>query len=149
MLLGLPARDVRVIVRGLAALILAVAVGVTAVEHQLNQLTGSGEVVGILNLGRDDGGRYHACVFGHSAAVRAVYPIGRIAGDARSVTVEAAGVAVTLPTCFSVDCSPAAYWLREWRRQFVAAALATKKEIARYAEEIAPLLRRAAGGIGR
>ena len=55
MLLGLPARDVRVIARGLAALILAVAVGVTAVEHQLNQLTGSGaESMQKTNLLRND-----------------------------------------------------------------------------------------------
>ncbi len=141
MLLGLPATDARVISRGITILVLAIVVGVVAVDNQLNRLTERHEFGQALNVRREASGYYRAYVFGQSWGIRAVYPVGTIKSGGDAFTLEVGGRRLTVPTVVRMELDRAAYWLEVWRRQFVAAAVRTKRELAGYWDELRPLVR--------
>ncbi|MDR7867276.1 MAG: hypothetical protein RIN56_10700 [Sporomusaceae bacterium] len=149
MLLGLSAADTRVISRGIAILCVAIAVGVVAVDNQLNRLTARHEFGQALNIRREASGYYRAYFFGQSWGVRAVYPVGSITGGGDALTLEVGGRRLTAPTAVRVEFNRAVYWLEVWRRQFVAAAVMTKRELAGYWEELRPLVRELVDAVKR
>lgn len=141
MFLGLSAADTRVISRGIAILCFAIAVGVVAVDNQLNRLTARHEFGQALNIRREASGYYRAYVFGQSWGVRAVYPVGSITNSSDALTLEVGGRRLTVPTAVRLELDRAAYWLEVWRRQFVTAAVRTKRELAAYWDELRPHVR--------
>jgi hypothetical protein len=141
MLLGLSAADTRVIGRGIAILCVAIAVGVVAVDNQLNRLTARHEFGQVLNVRREASGYYRAYIFGQSWGVRAVYPVGSITSGGDALTLEVGGRRLTVPTAVRVELDRAVFWLEVWRRQFVAAAVRTKQELGAYWDELRPLVR--------
>lgn len=140
MLVRLPAADARIIGRGVVVLVLVIALGVAAVENQLNHLTARSDFVQVLNL-RRDGGYYHAYFFGQSWGLRAIYPVGALASDGDSLTVAVAGRQITVPTAVRIELAGIVYWLDLWRGQFVAAALRTKRDLTGYWDQVRPFLR--------
>ncbi len=141
MLLRLSAADARVISRGIAVLCVAIAVGVVAVDNQMNRLTARHEFGQVLNVRREASGYYRAYVFGQSWGVRAVYPVGSITNSDGAITLEVGGRRLTVPTAARVELDRAAYWLEVWRGQFVSAAVRTKLELAAYWDELRRLVR--------
>lgn len=141
MLLGLSTADTRVISRGIAVLCVAIVVGVVAVDNQLNRLTARHEFGQVLNIRREASGYYRAYVFGQSWGVRAVYPVGSITTGGDVLALEVSGRRLTVPTAVRVELDRVVYWLEVWRRQFVAAAVRTKRELAGYWGELRPLVR--------
>ena len=148
MLLGLSAADARVISRGIAILCIAIAVGVVAVDNQLNRLTARYEFGQALNIRREASGYYRAYFFGQSWGVRAVYPVGSITGG-DALTLAVGGWRLTAPTVVRLELDRAVYWLEVWRRQFVAAAVMTKRELAGYWEELRPFVRELVDAVKR
>lgn len=141
MILSLSSADMRQVGRGLLMLAVAIVIGVVAVDNQLSRLTARHDFGQVLNIRRDEAGYYHAYVFGQSCEVKAAYPVGTVTGGAGALTVAVAGHKLTVPTAARFELGEAAYWLEVWRRQFVAAALRTKQELAVYGEELRPLVR--------
>jgi hypothetical protein len=135
--------------RGLAVLAAVVVAGVTVVDAQMNELTQRQEYGQVLNVHRDGAGYYRIAVLGASAAFRAAYPVGTIAGGERSLTIGVGGTSVTVPTVLTVDSGRTLFWLEVWRRQFVDEAFKTKEEMAVLLGEMRPLLRKIADVIHR
>jgi hypothetical protein len=148
-LLSISSADARVIGRGLAVLALAVAVGVAAADSQLNRLTARSDFSQALAVRRDAAGYYRAYLLGQSWAMRAAYPLGTVAGGNGKLTVAVAGRSVTVSTVARVELAEAEYWLGVWRRQFVAAAMGMRAELAGYAEELRPLVRKIIDAVKR
>jgi hypothetical protein len=141
MLTGLSAADTRLVGRGIVVLCVAIAVGVAAVDNQLNRLTARHDFGQALNIRREESGHYRAYVLGHSWGVRAVYQVGRVAYAGDSLTFEAAGRKLTVPTAARMELGRAAHWLGVWRSQFVAAARDTKRELMVYWDGLRPYIR--------
>ncbi len=142
MLLTLSTNDAKVITRGLAVLAVAVAVGVTAADNQLNRLTARNDFAQALAIRRDAAGYYRAYLLGQSLVMKAAFPAGTIASGDGTLRVAAAGLSVTVPTVARIELAAAEYWLDVWRRQFVAAAWRTRAELNVYVEELRPLVRK-------
>lgn len=143
-MLSMAAADRRILRRGLAVLVFVIAAGVTVVETQMNHLTQRREFAQVLNLRRETSGYYRAYLFGQSWGVRAIYPLGTIANNGRSVTLALGGGRITVPTVLAVDIDRTVYWLEVWRRQFVSEAFKTKEELAVLLEQLRPLFRKLA-----
>lgn len=147
-LLRLSSADARILGRGLVILLVVIVTGVAAAERQINNLTRRHDYVQSFNI-RRDGENYTACVLGGSLSVPAVYPLAALSNTGRSLTVSAAGTAVTVPTVVTLDAARGGYWLAMWRGQFVAAAYATKQQLAGYCLQLRLFLREMAGISGR
>ncbi len=149
MLYGLSAADTRQVGRGLLLLAVAIAVGVVAVDNQLGRLTARPDFGRVLNISRDEAGYYHAHVLGQLWEVKGTYPVGEVENAAGSLTVTVDGHRLTVPVAARFNLDGAVFWLEVWRRQFVAAALRTKRELAACGEELRPYVRGVIDGLRR
>ncbi|HWQ61991.1 MAG TPA: hypothetical protein VN521_06745 [Negativicutes bacterium] len=149
MLSSLSSADTRQVGRGLLIFAVAIVIGVVAVDNQLSRLTARHDFGQVLNIRRDEAGYYHAYAFGQSCEVKAAYPVGTVTGGDGALTVAVAGHKLIVPTAARFELGEVVYWLEVWRRQFVAAALRTKQELAVYGEELRPIIRNIVDGIKR
>ncbi len=141
MLHGLSAADTRQVGRGLLALAVAIVIGVVAVDNQLSRLTARQDFGQVLNVRRDGDCYYHVRVFGQSWGGKAAYTAGKVKNGDGVLTVAVAGRELAVPLNARFELDGVVYWLEVWRRQFVAAALRTKQELAAYGEELRPVIR--------
>lgn len=142
MLLRMAASDMRVLGRGVMALVLIIAVGVVTTERQLNDMTRQQDFVQALNIRRDEAnGLYGVYFLGSSGQIRAIYPVAGIGNTASTLTLAANGRTIALPTVLYFDLRQAAYWLNVWQLQFMNEAHRTKQKLNNYLIEIKPFIR--------
>lgn len=121
------------ILRGVAALMIAVTLGVTLAENQLNNLTQRQEYVQAINLKRDTTGVYSFYLLGSEYSIRAVYNVARISHGDAEIGIEAAGHKITIPTVIDWNYFEALSKL--WRQQFIGEAFEFKKSFEGYLKE--------------
>jgi hypothetical protein len=139
--LRLAAADMFVLGRGFIALAMVVLLGVATAEYQMNDMTQRQSFVQVANIRRDEiAGVYSAYLLGSSYRLKAIYPVAGIRNTPQSVTLEAAGMRLTVPTVVSFDLQKMNYWLALWRRQFVSEAFETKRQLENYLLMLRPML---------
>lgn len=126
--------ETALICRGIAALLIAVTLGVSLAENQLNNLMQCNEFVQAVNIKRDVTGRYSFYLLGTEYSIRAVYNVARFSNNEHEAVLEVGNGTVVWPKDRKLSDIQAAYKL--WRQQFLDEALRFKKTFEVYLKEL-------------
>lgn len=133
------ASDAGIIARGLLILLTIIVIGVGVAEHQLGTLTQRPGQERFFYIGRNQDHVYSAYAFGYGLSLERVYQLGNISlTEQRSLVLQVAERAITIPTQVKIDGMRLLYWLDIWHKQFVEEALTAKKNIVEYWHQTKP-----------
>ncbi|GMB00806.1 hypothetical protein [Pelosinus sp. IPA-1] len=126
--------DTMVIGRGLLILVVAIILGITATEQQLNSLTERENQAYVFNMNRSSEGVYNLEVLGTSYKVSAMYKVAEITNQENNLRIKTPYYTLAIPKYIYFDCRKGIAWLslesREVETYIVAGWQKIKKELA-------------------
>ncbi|MBP2645381.1 MAG: hypothetical protein H6Q75_821 [Firmicutes bacterium] len=144
------AREVDIIIRALAALVLFVFIGIGVTGRQLTALTLDQSYGQAVSIARSwENGSYTVEILGNRGSVCAIVPVASITRLDNALRIEANGRQLTVPTSATVEISPAVFLFQMWGKQFVDAAITTKMQFTEYGRQFWLYLGKIAEGFRR
>ncbi len=103
--------DTLIIIRGLLILVIAILLGLSATEQQLNTLTQRQEIGQIFDIERNDEGVYSLEILGSNYNITAVYVVAEIANQDKSVSIITPFHTLMIPKYIYIDARKELVWL--------------------------------------
>jgi hypothetical protein len=103
--------DTLIIIRGLLILVIAILLGLSATEQQLNTLTERQEIGQIFEMNRSNEGVYSLEVLGSSYNISAVYIVAEIVNQDKRVSVITPFHTLMIPKYIYIDGRKELAWL--------------------------------------
>jgi len=103
--------DTLIIIRGLLILVIAILLGLSATEQQLNTLTERQEIGQIFDMNRNNEGVYSFEVVGSSYNISAVYVVAEIANQDKSFSIITPFHTLVFPKYIYIDGRKELAWL--------------------------------------
>lgn len=103
--------DTLIIIRGLLILVIAILLGLSATEQQLNTLTQRQEIGQIFDMNRNNDGVYSLEVLGSNYNISAVYVVAEIANQDKGVSVITPFHTLLIPKYIYLDAREELAWL--------------------------------------
>ena len=110
----LPYRDTIILLRGLLILVVVIILGVSVSERQLNSLTHRQDSVRVFNIDYDHRGIYSIYILGSSYTMSAVYSVGQIINNDKTIIIKNDYHLITIPTYIELDCKKELILLESW-----------------------------------
>jgi hypothetical protein len=104
-------KDTLLIGRGLLILIVAIAVGVSVTEQQLNSLTEWQECIQIFDMSRENSGIYSLNILGYDYRLTAVIPVAEIVNQDMNIDIKTSAYTIYIPKIVNLDCRKELIWL--------------------------------------
>lgn len=103
--------DTLIIIRGLLILVLAILLGLSATEQQLNTLTERQEIGQIFAIDRSNEGVYSLEVIGSSYNISAMYAVAEIANLDSNISIVTPFHTLTIPKYIYIDGRKELAWI--------------------------------------
>jgi hypothetical protein len=103
--------DTLIIFRGLLILVIAILLGLSATEQQLNTLTERQEVGQIFDMNRNNEGVYSLEVVGSNYNISAMYVVAEIANQDKSISIITPFHTLIISKYIYLDCQKELAWL--------------------------------------
>lgn len=104
-------RDTLLIGRSLLVLIIAIILGVSVTEHQLNSLTLREEYIQVFDMNRDTSGLYSLSIFGYNYSVSAMVPVADIVNGYEDIDIQTSICTLHIPKRLHINCEKELHWL--------------------------------------
>lgn len=103
--------DTLIIIRGLLILVVAILLGLSATEQQLNTLTERQEIGQIFDMNRSSEGVYSFELIGSSYNISAVYAVAEIANQDKNISIITPFYTLIIPKYIYIDGRKELAWL--------------------------------------
>jgi hypothetical protein len=103
--------DTLIIIRGLLILVVAILLGLSATEQQLNTLTERQEIGQIFDMNRNNEGVYSLEIVGSNYNISAVFAVAEIVNQDKSVNIITPFHSLIISKYIYLDCKKELAWL--------------------------------------